>query len=306
METLHTYKNGNYVVYLFADGTKIRETIDPNATEFLPEISESVDLKITDYCDVGCPMCYANSNTKGKHADLNQPFLDTIPRGTELAVGGGNALSHPELVPFLERMKRQGVVPNITVNEKSILYTSDFSKLKSLMYRGLVYGVGISVVKRDISEPILMDKHFLSWQNIVLHYVAGYHTVEEIKKMTGISKKILILGYKSIGRGKDYLSLAVVDRIKKLKEALPEILPLFDVVSFDNLAIEQLEPQRLVSKKRWDGLYMGDDGKYTFYVDAVNQTFSKNSLESEDKTYPVMGSVNEMFKFLQEISNENN
>lgn len=300
MNLLHVYKNGNYIVQLFDDGTKIRETIDPNATEFLPEISESIDLKITDYCDVGCPMCYANSSMRGKHADLDLAFLDTIPKGTEIALGGGEPLTHPYLDEFLKRLRHRGIVPSITTNEHSTLYSGDLDYLCRLMSEKLIYGVGISVAKRAIDDPILLPKRILDENNVVLHYVAGYHSVEEIKKMAGLAKKILILGYKNIGRGKDYLSLAVIDRIKKLKEALPELLLLFDVVSFDNLAIEQLEPQRLVSKERWDGLYMGDDGKFTFYIDAVNQTFSKNSLESEDKAYPVMGSVKEMFNFLQE------
>jgi hypothetical protein len=45
----------------------------------------------------------------------------------------------------------------------------------------------------------------------------------------------------------------------------------------------------------WDEFYMGDDGEYTFYIDAVSQTYSKNSLESKEKKYPISNSVVEMF-----------
>lgn len=52
------YKNGNYNVILnLNDGTKIRETIDPEATAFIPETIESFDCKITNSCDMGCQMC---------------------------------------------------------------------------------------------------------------------------------------------------------------------------------------------------------------------------------------------------------
>ena len=49
------YKNGNYNVILNLDnGTKIRETIDPEATSSIPETIESFDCKITNSCDMGC------------------------------------------------------------------------------------------------------------------------------------------------------------------------------------------------------------------------------------------------------------
>ena len=97
------YKNGNYNVILNLDnGTKIRETIDPEATAFIPETIESFDCKITNCCDMGCKMCHENSVPNGKHGDLFVPsFLDTLHPYTEIAIGGGNPLEHPDLYKFL-------------------------------------------------------------------------------------------------------------------------------------------------------------------------------------------------------------
>ena len=36
-----------------------------------PEFPESIDLKITNYCENNCKYCYANSNKEGKHANKN-------------------------------------------------------------------------------------------------------------------------------------------------------------------------------------------------------------------------------------------
>lgn len=36
MKLLGEYINGNYVTQIFDNGTKIRETIDSNATKFIP------------------------------------------------------------------------------------------------------------------------------------------------------------------------------------------------------------------------------------------------------------------------------
>ena len=81
-----------------------------------------------------------------------------------------------------------------------------------------------------------------------------------------------------------------------LKENLGGIINNFKVVSFDNLAIEQLEVQRLMSKEEWDEFYMGDDGSMTYYIDMVEQKFARSSTSSFDKRYDLLDSVDEMFK----------
>jgi hypothetical protein len=63
------YKNGNTFVEIYADGTKIRTTADEENPQ--PELPESIDLKITDYCDAGCAWCHENSTIHGNsHVDF--------------------------------------------------------------------------------------------------------------------------------------------------------------------------------------------------------------------------------------------
>ena len=71
-------------------------------------------------------------------------------------------------------------------------------------------------------------------------------------------------------------------------------------ISFDNLAIEQLKLKDLNLVSNWEQFYMGDDGQYTFYIDAVNQKYYKSSLElngfdCENKT------INEMFSHVKSL-----
>jgi hypothetical protein len=49
------------------------------------------------------------------------------------------------------------------------------------------------------------------------------------------------------------------------------------VISFDNLAIEQLDVKRLFTNKGWDKFYMGDDGRFTMYVDGIKQKYAQTS-----------------------------
>jgi len=53
MKRIGSYKNGNYVVHMFDDGTKIRA----NSLDFFSAaFPESMDMKICNRCDMGCPM----------------------------------------------------------------------------------------------------------------------------------------------------------------------------------------------------------------------------------------------------------
>jgi hypothetical protein len=85
-----------------------------------------------------------------------------------------------------------------------------------------------------------------------------------------------------------------------LKNNLESIISHFNVVSFDNLAIEQLNVKRLMSGKEWNEFYMGNDGQFTYYLDLVDGTFGRNSLATE--RYPIMDNIDDMFK---KIINEN-
>ena len=70
----------------------------------------------------------------------------------------------------------------------------------------------------------------------------------------------------------------------------------FSVVSFDNLAIEQLEVQQLMTKEEWNEFYMGDDAEFTYYIDMVEKKFAKNSTALLNERYDLLDSVDDMFE----------
>lgn len=55
MALIGRYRNGNYDVLIFEDGTKVRKN---DLDFFEAESPESMDIKITNQCDMGCPMCH--------------------------------------------------------------------------------------------------------------------------------------------------------------------------------------------------------------------------------------------------------
>ena len=82
------------------------------------------------------------------------------------------------------------------------------------------------------------------------------------------NSKLLFLGYKTFGRGVNYYSEDVKNNIDVWYKILPSFLGKA-IISFDNLAIEQLNVKRLFTPKGWSKFYMGDDFTFTMYIDAV-------------------------------------
>lgn len=286
------YQNGNYTVTIDTqNGTKIREN---DLDFFRADFPESMDIKICNKCDMGCPMCHENSTPDGKCGDImSESFIDKLHPYTELAIGGGNPLEHPSLVPFLEKCQRLQLIPSMTVNQVHFEKYKNF--LKALVDKKLIYGLGISLMNVT-DEFIETVKQF---PNAVIHVINGIVTPTDLEYLADQGLKILILGYKQFRRGKDLYEKqgGVIESIKtSLYKSLPQIINegWFEVVSFDNLAIKQLDAQRLMSEEDWDQFFMGDDGSATMYVDMVNREFAKSSTSIE--RYPIEDDIITMFE----------
>lgn len=283
------YRNGNYNVAIYNDGTKIRETFED---EFVADFPECMDVKITNYCDMNCPYCHENSTTEGKHGDiLNPSFINSLKPYTETAIGGGNPLSHPDLVEFLKKLKSKRIIANITVNQKHFM--DNVLLLRMLAKEKLIYGLGVSYNYYDE----MFEENFACFDNAVLHVINGIVRHSDMRKLYGKGFKILILGYKQFRKGSDYYCQSVDDRKQITYDKLPEYVQNFKVVSFDNLAIKQLQTKRLMSEEDWNEFYMGDDGQFTMYVDLVKQKFARNS--TSDVRYDLLDDIVDMFKVVK-------
>lgn len=290
MKLLYKYKNGNYNVTLFSDGTKIRET---NDDKFIADFPENIDVKITDFCAAGCNWCHEKSTTMGLHSEhlLTAKYFDTLQPGSEIAIGGGNLLDHPLLYKFLERMKNNNIVSNITVNQYHFVQDRYRTIIDNLVEKNLVYGIGISMLQPTENFINLVKQY----DNLVIHTIAGINPLSQFEKLYSNNLKVLILGYKNFGRGEKYYSDKVQENISIIANNLSEITRNFKVTSFDNLAIEQLNPKKLMTEEQWQQFYMGDDGNFTFYIDAVKNQFAKNSTSKTRYSIEPWMTVKDMF-----------
>ena len=293
MQLLSRYINGNYSVEIYDDGTKIRETEE---NEFNAAFPENIDIKITNKCHNNCTFCYESSTSNGNHGKLDYSFIDTLKPFTELAIGGGNPLEHPELETFLIKLKERNIIANITVRQNDFM--DNYVLLKNYSESKLIYGIGVSLI-----EP---TKEFMQqikvFPNAVIHTIAGILTPKQFKRLAFKGLKILILGYKNLGRGTSYkeeFDTEITNNIDFLRNNVIKLAPLFKVVSFDNLSLLQLNIQEQLAKDVWEECYMGDDGKHTMYIDLVKGTYSKNSLSEE--RFELLDNIESMFKHVKQL-----
>jgi hypothetical protein len=277
---LHAYKNGNCNVTLWSGGTKSRETLDADPP--WAEHPESIDIKITNFCDLACPYCHENSTLEGKHGDLIRLLkaLEPLPPGVELAIGGGNPLSHPDLIPFLRKVKTKGLVANLTVNERHL---EPYKFLLSYLRRkDLIKGIGVSVTGSNLP---LVRQFLKNNPHTVFHVIAGVHSPRVLSDLSTLpNSKTLVLGYKTFGRGVQFYGNKTKQLLSEWCRAIPTFLGKTHL-SFDNLAVDQLNIRRLLTNEGWSKFYMGDDGSFTMYIDAVDGTYAKTSRSSERTSF---------------------
>lgn len=256
---LGSYINGNYETKIYSDGTRTRELLpkdeyyyengmfksdlfSKNEIDLMkPEFPESIDLKITNCCNNNCEFCYANSSKLGKHGDklFIKNIISQMQPYTEVAIGGGNPLEHPDLIEILEYAKERKVICNLTLKDIDVINHTEF--INSLYQNNLIKAIGISPSNIETLSK-LKDISLIRF-DFILHLILGIHTLDFIKQIESkYFDKILILGYKNIGKGKNYFEgnkELIEKNIKEVGEYITKCNSRFKVntISFDNLAI---------------------------------------------------------------------
>lgn len=279
MQLLSECNNGNANIKIYEDGTRVI-TCDEEILNLKYPLN--IDIRISEKCAFGlnpktgkavCNFCHESATTDGEDADLNILFntLSELPSGVELAIGVNQV---PEgFIKFLEKCKQKGWIVNITINQGHV--RRDKKKLIYLIKNSLIEGLGISYRggMLDISDELL------AYKNTVVHIIAGIDTIDEVMALASKGfKKVLVLGEKDFGFNLGKVKITT-EIHRQWYRRVWELFALFDIVSFDNLALEQLNIKRFV--KNWDEVYQHE---YSFYINAVQRYFSPSS-RSNEKTY---------------------
>ena len=292
------YKNGNYEVKYYSDGTKTRKNDLDNLT---PEFAESMDVKITDNCSQGCPFCYEGCSPSGKHMEFDTEFMDQLNLHpyTEMAING-NDMNFPQFDELFKYLKSRKVFTNVTFHMDQFMKNKE--SIAKYMREGLIFAIGISVTSTP-SQEFLSEVRKI--RNCVIHTINGLLDIDTLKMLKGLN--VLVLGYKHTGRGVQYVdrkSKIIRQNQIELNAWIPKAFEsgIFRVFSCDNLAISQLPSIReSIPDKNWNEIYMGDEGAYTFYIDLVKREYG---VSSTDPVRFTIGdkSVDDMFSHIRSIS----
>lgn len=277
------YRNGTYDVTIdLEDGTKVRS--DPT-NQFIPQFPESIDITISTKCNRECPFCYLGCSKQGKIGNLHQLASMKFHPYTEVSLNLNDPIPDG-MTDLLYALVDQEVIPNVTIHSEQ--FVRDYRILRRWVDEKLVYGIGVSLDRPNDRLSLLLK----TMPNAVVHAIAGIVSPIDLESVIG--SKLLILGYKDTGRGKEYRTDSVRQSIYKLFEYMPAIFRMFPVVSFDNLAIEQLFVKSILSPIEWKRFYMGDEGDFTFSMNLVDNTYSSHSYSDQSFS---MGTktIDEMF-----------
>lgn len=287
------YQNGNSLVELHEDGTRIIQF--ENTIEL--DYPLNIDIRVSTACSLGynpktgkatCAFCHESARTDGEECDYNElkSKLANLPKGIELAIGANKITIG--LIDFLTWAKNEGYICNLTVNQLHM--NRERVVLKSLLEDETIFGLGISYRKGfDLS----VDEYFINHPNTVLHIIAGIDDVDSI--ISTPFKKILVLGYKTFGFGVDYYSDDVKQKIQEWYWWIKKVIDAKDVVSFDNLALEQLNIKRFLTEDKWEEF---NQGEHSFYINAVEKYFAPSSRNSNKTDWSKM-TIQDYFKQIE-------
>lgn len=272
------FLNGNCEIEILNDGTRI---INFDG-EMRLEYPLNIDIRVSNRCSFGlnpitgkafCSFCHESARTDGSECDYFKLIdaLTPLPGGIELAIGG-NQLS-PKLMDFLKWASEHGFVCNLTINQGHL--RRDINNLKYCVEHDWIKGIGVSY-RSELKWDV--PKFILEYPNTIFHVIAGIDDITEIISLESKGvKKILVLGEKDFGFNAGKVNSESISH-KRWKWWCRALFETFDVLSFDNLALEQLKVQRFFPEDQWNEFHQGE---YSFYINAVDEYFSPSSRNSE-------------------------
>jgi MoaA/NifB/PqqE/SkfB family radical SAM enzyme len=283
-------KDGDYwTLFSRAYGRKIRMSfVDDPGNTYAPEKAsapELVDVKITDFCDMGCPFCYQGSTTNGVHADYGYIYhLFNVLNEMEVfevAIGGGEPTDHPKFVDILQAAKWKNLVVNFTT--KKLNWLQDASKRQSILplIGSFAYSANTEAEAREFIEVVTNVD--MMGKKPSIQCVMGVVSRRDFKEMLVLCSKnrvqLTLLGYKAVGRGAETREKDYSWWIDEIKQARNEGNYCF--IGVDTALIKK--HRDIVEDEFPSYLYTEHEGKFSCYVDAVTKKLAPSSYAEMDQ-----------------------
>ena len=185
----------------------------------------------------------------------------------------------------------------MTINQYHFMKPEYQELIDKLVNEKLIYGLGVSLT---VASDDFINK-IKKYPNAVIHVINGVQPISQVRKLYDHNLKVLILGYKMFRRGVDYYTNSVEHVKNDYYNELAEMTKHFNVVSFDNLALKQLEVKRLLTEDEWNKFFMGDDGSHTMYIDCINKQYARSSTTPIEERKPLLDDIKLMFDYIKNL-----
>lgn len=272
------YKNGNADVWLdLRDGTRVVEY--PDNEPLTLETPLNIDIRVSTQCPYvydantkqsTCAFCHESALVNGQECDyqaLLQVLKDArLPRGTEIALGVNEITDG--IIRFIMRLYFMGLIVNVTMNERYILEYGDTGIRRLLPY---IFGLGISY--RSLQGCLSLPDWIADYPHTVIHVINGIDNFDDVKELGIKYHKLLVLGEKDFGFNRGKVNLDTLEH-KQWKSNIMQLTEIFDIVSFDNLGLQQLEIRGKITDEEYKSFYQGE---HSMYINAVEQYFAPSS-----------------------------
>lgn len=277
--------NGDWILQNKRLGTLVRVNFDYAAKTYKGGFPTLVDLKITDFCDYGCPFCYQSSTKEGLHTPFYKygsididGIIDILYENNvrEIAIGGGEPTKHPDLVQILEKLKSKNIVVGMT--------TKNFDLDKHPQFESIIEKIdSIAVSCNSIADiekaAILQEKIGYSvW--VYVQIILELHSPEKLKELLDLCKekqlfRVTFLGYKDFGFGSNI----------KVKEANPIWIDIIKEAKLD-IGVDSCLALKWGKQLKQAGVHekylVGEEGKFSCYIDAVKGVMAPSSFTSDN------------------------
>jgi MoaA/NifB/PqqE/SkfB family radical SAM enzyme len=314
----HCGRDTHWVLFNRHNGTKVRLTFDhyPNkrgtsnpidektfaARKFMlgpikpfnkAAAPELVDIKITDHCTMGCEYCYQSSTPAGQHADYDNinrlAYALARMRVFEVALGGGEPTKHPKFLGILRTFRNYGVIPNFTTRDLMWMFNKkdaqEIVKTAGEFAYSVTTGADVKRLGRAIERgkfrELQPEKEF-SVQYVLNTGGNLYDVLEEARKN---DFRVTLLGYKRVGFGKDFTPIPE-DWMKAVAQARKERSWVH--IGVDTAIIKEQGEQIKRDLNVSELLMTAEEGKFSMYINAVNNTMGPSSYCSPDEMEPII------------------
>ena len=278
-------KTGHLVLFNGVNGKKTRIIPDDAPAPKFSAVPELVDVKITDYCPVGCTYCYQGSTKKGKHADLDEIREFATHIGSmgvfEVAIGGGDPTTHPHFAEILKAFSQNGVVPNFSTQLWD--WFDDEALISAVKEHCGAAALSTQSITKARKFYQKCKKHHIQGH---IHYVLGLKPLSSLQRMLKLDvegvygQHLVLLAYKEMGRAegtppKDYTGWQQMvrehcERHWNWRIAVDSFL-VDDV--HDGFTRDEVPSE----------LYESGDGRFSLYWDAVEGSYAAHSFKPQDE-----------------------